>query len=128
MPQFDHERLDVYRAAIELVAAADEIAAQLPHGRSYLSDQLRRAAISVPLNIAEGAGEFSKREKSRMYRIALRSATECAAILDVCRLLNLADQRGLDVGRVLLLRIVSMLTRMARSGTGTGTGTKSASA
>ena len=128
MPQFDHERLDVYRAAIELVAAADEIAAQLPHGRSHLSDQLRRAAISVPLNIAEGAGEFSKREKSRMYRIALRSATECAAILDVCRLLNLADQRGLDVGRVLLLRIVSMLTRMARSGTGTGTGTKSASA
>jgi four helix bundle protein len=130
MPQFDHERLDVYRAPIELVAAADEIAAQLPHGRSYRSDQLRRAAISVPLNIAEGAGEFSKREKSRMYRIALRSATECAAILDVCRLLNLADQRGLDVGRVLLLRIVSMLTRMARSGTGTGTGTgtKSASA
>jgi len=122
-PHFDHERLDVYRAAIEFVATADELVTQLPRGRSYLSDQLQRAAISVPLNIAEGAGEFSRRDKSRLYRIALRSATECAAILDVCRLLNLADQRGLDTNRALLLRIVSMLTRMVRPGTGTGRGT-----
>ena len=124
MSHFDHERLDVYRAAIEFVANADELATHLPRGRHYLSDQLQRAAISVPLNIAEGAGEFSRRDKSRLYRIALRSATECAAILDVCRLLNLVDQRMLDTSRHLLLRIVSMLTRMVRSGTGTGTGTK----
>jgi four helix bundle protein len=122
-PHFDHERLDVYRAAIAFVANADELAAHLPRGRNYLSDQLQRAAISVPLNIAEGVGEFSRRDKSRLYRIALRSATECAAILDVCRLLNLVDQRTLDTSRDLLLRIVSMQTRMVRSGTGTGTGT-----
>lgn len=121
MPHFDHKRFDVYRAAIEFVANADAVAAHLPRGRSHLSDQLQRAAISVPLNIAEGAGEFSRREKARIYRIALRSATECAAILDVCHLPSLVDERLFETSRDLLLRIVSMLTRMVQSGTGTGT-------
>ena len=127
MSTFDHERLDVYKAAIEWVIISDDIVEHLPRGRAYLADQLQRAAISVPLNIAEGAGEFSKKEKARFYRMALRSATECAAILDVCKCLKLADDELAASGRDLLLRIVSMLTRMVRtlaeSGTGTGTGT-----
>ena len=123
MNTFDHERLDIYRAEIEFAAIADTIASHLPRGRSYLADQLQRAAISVALNIAEGAGEFSKREKARLYRIALRSATECAAIIDVSRLLGLNHETELETARQLLLRIVSMLTRMAKSGTGTGTST-----
>jgi four helix bundle protein len=119
---FDHERLDVYLAAIEFLGIADKIASDLPRGRSYLADQLRRAALSVPLNIAEGAGEFSRKDKARIYRIALRSATECAAILDVCRALELNDISGLLDGRNLLLRIVSMLTRMTKVGNGNGDG------
>jgi len=122
MNTFDHERLDIYRAEIEFAAIADTIASHLPRGRSYLADQLQRAAISVALNIAEGAGEFSKREKARLYRIALRSATECAAIIDVSRLLGLNHETELETARQLLLRTVSMLTRMAKSGTETGTG------
>ncbi|MDQ7779187.1 MAG: four helix bundle protein [Planctomycetota bacterium] len=127
MPEFDHEKLDVYLAAIEFVAIADEIVENLPRGRAYLADQLHRAATSVPRNIAEGAGEFSRKDKARFYRMALRSATECAAILDVCHCLNLLAAERRAPGRELLLRIVSMLTRMVRnideSGTGTGTGT-----
>ena len=124
MNTFDHERLDVYQAAIEFVAVADTISSHLPRGRSCLADQLHRAAISVALNIAEGAGEFSKKDKARLYRIALRSATECAAIIDVSRLLGLNHETELETGRQLFLRVVSMLTRMVKSGTGTGTGTK----
>ena len=127
MSTFDHERLDVYEASIEWVVVSDNIVERLPRGRAYLADQLQRAAISVPLNIAEGAGEFSKREKARFYRMALRSATECAAILDVCKCLNLTADDVATSGSDLLIRIVSMLTRMVRtlgeSGTGTGTGT-----
>jgi four helix bundle protein len=127
MEGFDHERLDVYSVAIEFVGLADAIVERLPRGRAYLADQLHRASMSVPLNIAEGAGEYSKKDKARFYRMGLRSATECAAILDVCRKLDLAEARTLDAGRALLLRIVSMLTRLIRSlresGTGTGTGT-----
>jgi len=123
---FDHERLDVYQAAIDFVALADGIVERLPRGRSHLGDQLQRAATSIPLNVAEGARELSPNDKRRFCRMVLRSATECAAILDVCRTLHLADDATLGSGRDLLLRIVSMLTRLAKPpepGTGTGTGT-----
>jgi len=128
MNSFEHEHLDVYRAAIDFLVVADEIAARLPRGRAYLADQLRRAGTSIPLNIAEGAGEFSPGDKAKFYRIARRSATECAAILDVCRATNLANTEALSSGRTLLLRIVAMLTAMVLrlndpgSGSGSGSG------
>ena len=102
MRQFDHEKLDVYQAAIEFVALADDIVENLPRGRAYLAEQLQRASTSVPLNVAEGAGEFSRNEKARFYRIAKRSATESAAILDVCIRLRLLDPSLYDRGRDLL--------------------------
>ena len=129
MTTFDHERLDVYQVAIDFVALADDVVEHLPRGRGHLADQLQRASVSIPLNIAEGAGEFSAKDKKRFYRMALRSATECAAILDVCSRLNLAEEAALSSGKDLLLRIVSMLTRLVLRdpdpdpGTGTGTGT-----
>ena len=114
MSQFDHEKLDVYQAAIELVVVVDEVVEHLPRGRGYLADQLQRAGTSVPLNIAEGAGEYSGNEKVRFYRMAKRSATECAAILEVCRRLKLTHEASYAQGRELLLRIVAMLTKMAQ--------------
>ena len=115
MSEFDHDRLDVYRTAIEFVVIANEIVEQLPRGRGYLADQLQRAATSIPLNIGEGAGEFSSRDKARFYRMARRSATECAAILDVCHRLKLIADGMTRTSRDLLLRIVSMLVRLVRS-------------
>jgi hypothetical protein len=56
MTDFEHERLNVYQAAIQFLALADTITGSLPRGRSYLADQLRRAASSISFNIAEGAG------------------------------------------------------------------------
>ena len=126
MHVFDHEKLDVYVASIEFVALAEDIVEHLPRGRGHLADQLHRAATSIPLNIAEGAGEFSASEKARFYRMARRSATECAAILHVLQRLVLVDETRYNSGRELLLRIVAMLVQMVRrtgeSGTGTGTG------
>jgi four helix bundle protein len=99
MNEFDHERLDVYRVALEFVVLASDVAGRMPKGRAYLADQLQRAATSIALNIAEGAGEFASAEKARFYRIARRSATESAAILDVCRKLNLDEARLHAAGR-----------------------------
>ena len=113
--ELDHEKLDVYQAAIDFVVMADDVVKHLPRGRAYLADQLQRAATSIPLNVAEGAGEFSRQEKARFYRMARRAATECAAIFDVCRRLALIEQAGYGSDRELLLRIVSMLTKMTRS-------------
>src|SRR5262249_38972147 len=127
MSDFPHERLDVYRAAIDFLALSEEIANQLPKGRAYLVDQLRRASLSVSLNVAEGAGEYAHADKARFYRMARRSGTECVAILDACRRLKLIDEAILTEGRELLHRVVSMLTalvvRLSGTGTGTGTGT-----
>jgi four helix bundle protein len=110
----DHEKLTVYQTAIEFVILADEVIEHLPRGRAYLSDQLQRAALSIPLNIAEGAGEYAVDEKARFYRMAKRSATECAGVLDVCQRLRLVEEQRYMKGRELLIGIVSMLMKMAQ--------------
>lgn len=115
MHHFDHEKLTVYQKALDFLAIADEIVDRLPPGHRVLRDQLQRASLSIPLNIAEGAGEFSKREKARFYRIARRSATECAAILDVAQRVAVPVAVPLSVGRSLLLSIVAMLVRLGKN-------------
>jgi len=114
MNYFDHEKLDVYQAAIEFVILVNTVVENLPRGRAYLADQLQRAGASVPLNIAEGAGEYSGNEKIRFYRMAKRSATECAGIFDICRRLQIVSESHCTKGRELLIRIVSMLTKMVK--------------
>jgi four helix bundle protein len=114
MNHFDHEKLDVYRVAIEFVESANAIIQQLPKGNANLADQLHRASTSIILNIAEGTGEFAKNERNRFYRIARRSATECAGIFDICQKLHLLEEKTLSPARELLLRIVSMLTKMVK--------------
>ena len=121
--QFDHERLDVNRLALAFIVVANDVAQALPRGRSYIADQIQRAATSVVLNLAEGAGEYGPNDKARFYRMSKRSATECSAVLDVCKELNIVAPERYAVGREQLLRIVSMLVRLAQSASGTGTGT-----
>ena len=85
----DHAKLDVYQCALDLLEQLDDLVSGLPAGRAHLKDQLDRAATSIVLNIAEGAGEF------------------------------LFDRRGharaerLEPIRELLIRVVSMLTKLS---------------
>ena len=110
-----HEKLDVYKLSIAFADLAFKLIAALRSGNNYgpLADQLRRAAVSVPLNIAEGSGRFSAPDRARFFSIARGSAMECGAILDIVRLGDGADQELLDEGKALLRRIVALLTRMA---------------
>ena len=87
---FDHEKLDVYAVALDFLVLANGVLERLPRGRSHIGDQLSRASLSIVLNIAEGAGKYSPGDKRRYYLSASGSAPECAAILDVCRRLNLS--------------------------------------
>ena len=122
MDGFEHEKLDVYRKSVEFLAGAEAIACALPKGRAYLAEQLRRAALSITLNVAEGAGEFAAADKARFYRMARRSATESGAILDSCRILSLVDPNDISAARAVLLRIVAMLTAMVLKLSGSGSG------
>ncbi len=112
---FDHERRDVYRLSLDFLVLAERLIAALPRGRSHLADQLARAALSIVLNIAEGAGKVSAADKRRYYVSARGSATESAALLDVYSRLALATTEDHDVGKKALVRIVSMLVKLAQS-------------
>lgn len=85
-----------------------------PRGHSKLADQLRRAATSIPLNIAEGSGRAPGPDRRRFYAIARGSAMECSAIVDVCRLLGLVPTQLGEACKDKLERIVAMLSRMAQ--------------
>jgi four helix bundle protein len=110
---FGFQRLDVYQCAVQFLALAAALAQRAPRGYSSLSDQLRRAALSVPLNIAEGSGK-ADRDAARFYAIARGSALECAAILDALEALGGVDPGELHASRELLERVVSMLTKLRK--------------
>ncbi len=110
---FDYERLDVYQCALRYVALAFELIEELPRGHSTVADQMRRATLSIPLNIAEAAGKTSHKDRCRYHSIARGSAMECGAIIDIIRLLGLAPDKT-EKARELLIRIVSMLSKMTR--------------
>jgi four helix bundle protein len=77
-----------------------------------LRDQLDRAALSIVLNTAEGAGRTGAADKARLFAMARGSAMECAAVLDVLRATGIAPQLVCARGRSLLVRIVQMHTRL----------------
>ena len=113
-PTFDHERLDVYRLSIEYVARSYRIAKTLRGIHRPARDQWLRAAQSIPLNIAEGNGKQSLKDKSRFFEIARGSALECASIQDVLRVCDGIDDESNRRGKLDLKRIVSMLTRLVQ--------------
>jgi four helix bundle protein len=110
---FGFQRLDAYRASTEFLGLASKLVAKVPKGHGDIVDQLRRASLSVPLNIAEGSGKFT-RDAVRYYSIARGSALECAAILDALESMAVFDEANLKHPREILERIVSMLTGLIR--------------
>ena len=69
--------------------------------------------MSVPLNIGEATGKTNGAERSHCYRIARGEAMECGAILDVVRLMRVIPDAELDRGKLLLVRVVGMLSKLA---------------
>ncbi len=114
MPEFHHNRLIVYRKSIEFVAIMAAIIPTIEPMYGFLRDQLGRAATSISFNIAEGSAEIKALEKARIYRIARRSACECAAILDVLEAIGYRALDNVEAGRATLHEIVAMLTVMAK--------------
>ena len=109
-----YEKLDVYQRSIEFLALALEVTREVRKGDGPIADQLRRASMSIPLNIAESAGRTQQGDRSRFYGIARGSAMECSAILDVCRIHGTHDDEKIDRGKALLVRIVEMPSKMCR--------------
>ena len=109
---FSYEKLQVYQRATEWLAVSSVLLSGIPKGNAELANQLRRAALSIPLNIAEGAGKTSEADKKRFYSIARGSSLECAAILDAMKILELGNSKEIEQGKKLLKDIASMLTAL----------------
>ena len=87
---FMFESLDVYKKAIQLTI---EIYALNGHLKDRtIKDQLRRAVLSVPLNIAEGQGRMHGKEKRQFYNTARGSLLECVPLIYICCKLNYIDE------------------------------------
>ena len=110
---FDHEKLDVYRESIAFCAWTGELLNSIS-AKAAAKDQLDRASTSVPLNIAEGNGKFSAKDRARFLEIARGSALECAAGLDVLVARKLVTWAQIESAKANLARIVQMLMGMLR--------------
>lgn len=115
----EHEKLAVYGRAVIAAKRLDHLARIIPIHYRDLRDQLRRAAVSTVLNIAEGAGEFSPKEKARFYRIARRSASECLAIIDLLKEF-VAPHAASEEAKDDLLDVSAMLTNLIKSASARG--------
>jgi four helix bundle protein len=110
---FDHEKLDVYQEAIAFCGWVGEFLAAIS-AKAAAKDQLDRASTGIPLNIAEGNGKFSAKDRARFFEMARGSALECAACLDVLFVRKLALDEQIAGQKERLARIVQMLIGLLR--------------
>jgi four helix bundle protein len=82
---FDFEKLEVYEKAKKLNHEVSNFLRENKLLDSYLRDQLKRASISIIINIAEGSGKFSKADKRNFYTISRGSVYECVSLLEIIR-------------------------------------------
>lgn len=114
MKQFDHEKLNVYQAAIQFVGWSSELLSGISK-TAAIHSQLDRASTSIPLNIAEGNGKHTSADRCRFFDTARGSALESAACLDVLVAKSMIQQTQMSHGKEMLIEIVSMLVGLIRS-------------
>ncbi|MGH7445901.1 MAG: four helix bundle protein [Longimicrobiales bacterium] len=106
---FSHERLDVYRLALDVVARAVELSRRIPPRDESFRSQFLRAVTSITFNTAEGATELSRGDKIRFYRMARRSTGEVSSVLDVLHRLGHVTAAEVAELKQSLNRISAML-------------------
>lgn len=105
---FDHEKLEVYREAVSFVAWLSALLEETVR-LGEVKDHLDRASTSMALNIAEGNGKYSPKDRCRFFDIAHGSALECAAGLDVLVAKGKLSPEQIRPGKERLQGIVRML-------------------
>jgi len=80
---FDFEKLDVYPKARSLNRRIQDLLRSRKDIDAYIKNQLRRASISMVINIAEGSGKYSPGDKKNYYGIARGSTFECVSLFDL---------------------------------------------
>ena len=112
---FDFEKLEVYNEARELNRLVFKNVILKGQGDPYLLDQLKRAQVSILLNISEGTGRMTKPDKKRFYVMARSSVNEVVALLQVMRDLSTIDHEVYNDIYAQAEKISKMMLGMIRS-------------
>jgi|SRR5882724_2527967 len=111
-----HERLEVWGRSVEFVVTIYKLTSSFPNEEKFgLTSQIRRAAVSVPANIAEGAGRKSGKEFSHFLSNAQGSASELATELLIAKKLGYLNEDGYQMGATELDNIGRIIVGLSRS-------------
>jgi len=117
LSMFDHEKLDVYQLSLHFLTWVTPLLQEATQAHGPVreaSDHLDRASLSLVLNTAEGNGKRCKLIRTKFFDDARGSATECAACLDALVAKGVATKERLREGKEIILRVVSMLTKLVQ--------------
>jgi four helix bundle protein len=107
---YKHQQLDVWQESRRFVVRIYELTRAFPQDERFgLTSQLRRAAVSIPSNIAEGAGRGTKRYLTQFVGMAAGSASEVETQLQIARDLGLGNADDIDAAIPEVQRIRKML-------------------
>ncbi len=116
MPITDYKELKVWQKAMDLVVEVYKITNILPKYETYgLSDQMRRSAVSIPSNIAEGQGRHSIVEFIRFLNIARGSYSEIDTQLLICKRLGYIQESDIEKALTLSNEVGKMLSALISS-------------
>jgi len=108
-----HKKLDVYKIAFELIKEIYVLTKYFPPEEKYgIVSQLRRAAVSVCSNIAEGCARKSKQEKKRFFEISRSSVVEIDTQIQISLVIGYLKQEQVGVLENYLERIFMMICKM----------------
>jgi len=110
-----YKELIVWQRGVELVKAVYELTAQFPQEEQYgLTAQMRRAAVSIPSNIAEGRSRGTRRDYAQFLRTAFASSAELETQIIISKQLHMADQQSYQQVESLLDEVMRTLAVMIR--------------
>jgi four helix bundle protein len=113
MLDLKHKKLTVYTTGIELVKDIYQLTDSFPIDEKFsLVNQLKRSAVSVPSNIAEGASRNSRKERSRFFQIARSSLVELDTQIEVSMELNYVTQTEIREMKERVNHLFAMLSNM----------------
>jgi four helix bundle protein len=114
--QLAHTKLDAYQTSRKLVHSCYHLSKSLPSEERFnMVQQLRRAALSVHLNLAEGCSRKSEVERKRYFEISRGSIVEIDAIFDIASELEYASKEQLSNSGELLLKTFQIISKMISS-------------
>ena len=114
--ELKHQKLEIYETSRKFIAECYKLTKTFPSEAKYvLTSQIRRAALSVHLNLAEGSSRKSAQERRRYYEISRGSLIEIDAALDVAYDLQLFDPTKWEKLGSLANQCFGMFTRLINS-------------